>query len=191
MTGECGGGGVVGEHDCLGIDTDVLPDAFLDDAVEAVEEYLTRRQPLSRREFDELRGRFAREPGEPFDVEGVGRNVHVRRVGGEELGAWVADTDVALVDRDDRVEWADLHGVPVASGGREGIVPVVVAASGEPALIRHLFHRHYHALEDVRDGFERGAASGFRGDTPTVDGVVRTAGAIDTDEPAILEGGPE
>ena len=131
-------------------------EAFVDEATEAVEEWLSRHRPLSRAEFDDLRARFARGPGQPAVYRGEygGRrgewkNVHVRDVDAGELGQWTATADVALVDLDETVAFADLHGVPIA--GEAGVVPIVVATAGPHEEARRRTHVHYHALERVRE----------------------------------------
>jgi|APHM01.1.fsa_nt_gi hypothetical protein len=135
------------------VDAGGAPRTFVDAVVAAVREWCSRNEPLEKRAFDDLRSRFAREPGEPAvpnNDTGRPQCVHLREVDATELGVWVADADVALVDLDDNIRFADLHAVPVAEDESK-YAPLVVGADGLFGEVAELFHEHYHALQRARD----------------------------------------
>jgi len=109
-------------------------------------QWLHAHQPLPRAEFDDIQRQFISSVGDAAEHLGYGRNTRVRRTDAEVVGAFAAQTDVALLEVDESVTHAELFGVDVDGG----YVPLLVTMHGDVETVAQRMHGMFHLLETAR-----------------------------------------
>jgi hypothetical protein len=116
---------------------------------EAINRWLANHEPLSRAAFDRINSALVRTLGEPVDHPTQGRNVRFREADAAAFGEFACEHDVALVELDADARYGDLHGYPVAGGGRWVPVLVTTDDSGGVSDAERRIHDSYHTIEDI------------------------------------------
>jgi len=120
---------------------DEVPDAV----GEAIVDWTSQNDPVSRAEFDRLNSVLIRSVGEAAEHEEYGRNQHLRQTDAETAGVFAFDHDVALARLDDDIEYVDLHGYAL----EEGFVPILVCLAGDIDDVADRQHRLYHLVDNT------------------------------------------